>query len=358
MLKTALGIMTGTSCDGINLGLIRTDGETVIERLGFIEEPFTPELSLRLKTAGQQAHHRETVDLHSDDLTALATDYTKTIIASVQKHFSLSEIDLIGFHGQTILHRPDKGFSIQIGLPQLFADETHTDVVFNFRHNDIKHGGQGAPLVPLYHQACVQNLSQPVVFINIGGVANVTYCKNPIIGFDIGAGNCISDDLCQEFFNIPYDKNGEIASSGHIDYDIAHKIAQADIFLKKPPKSFDRNQFDISLLKTVSPIDAIATANYLSAYCIVQADRFYPEKPKMRIISGGGVYNKTMINHLKRLSDVPVVTADTMGLNSNAIEAECFAWLGVRSVRGLPLSLPSVTGVSHAVSGGELFKHS
>jgi anhydro-N-acetylmuramic acid kinase len=357
MLKTALGIMTGTSCDGINLGLVHTDGENIIERLKFIEEPFAPELSLRLKQAGQQAHQTETVDLQSDDLIKLATDYTKTIIESVCNHFDVSKIDLIGFHGQTILHRPDKGFSIQIGLPQLLADATHTDVVFNFRQSDIKHGGQGAPLVPLYHQACVQHLPQPVVFINIGGVANVTYCKNPIIGFDIGTGNCVGDDLCQEFFNIPYDKNGAIAASGQVNYDIAHEIAQTDIFLTKPPKSFDRNQFDISLLKTLSPIDAIATANYLSAYCIVQADKFYPEKPKMRIISGGGVYNKTMIHHLERLSDIPVITADNIGLNSNAIEAECFAWLAVRSIRGLHLSLPSVTGVSYAVSGGELFKH-
>lgn len=352
MHQTILGLMTGTSCDGINGALIRTDGKNDIQRINFIEQPFDGELSYRLKQAGQQAYQTGDVDLNSDILQKLQYDYTHSIIDFVNHNFDTNTIDLIGFHGQTILHRPDKRKTVQLGLPTLLATATQTNVVFNFRQNDIDKGGQGAPLAPLYHHACVHDLPNPCVFINIGGVANVTYCGNPIIGFDIGAGNCISDDLCQEFFKTHYDKNGDIAASGTIHYDIAHKMAQADIFLKHPPKSFDRNEFDISLLKTLSPYDAIATANYLSAYCIIQADSFYPQKPLMRIVAGGGVRNQTLMQNLKHLSDIPVKTAQDIGLNSDAIEAECFAWLASRSVQGLPLSFPSITGVSHAVSGG------
>ena len=355
MLKTSLGIMTGTSCDGINGALIRTDGENVIERLQFFEHSFASELSQRLKQAGFQAQKHGIIDTDSHILKTLERDYTDIIIKFIMDNFDVTKIDLIGFHGQTILHRPDKGMTFQMGLPHLLATHTRINVVFNFRQNDIKHGGQGAPLVPLYHVACVKNLPSPVVFINIGGVANVTYCGNPIIGFDIGAGNCISDDLTLEFFNLPYDKNGDIAASGTIDYKIANIIATNQMFTQSPPKSFDRNEFDASLLKTLLPADAIATANYISAYCIVAADKFYPKKPTMRIIAGGGVHNRTMINHIKNLSDIPVKTADDIGLNANAIEAECFAWLAVRSIKGLPLSLPSITGVHKAVSGGELF---
>jgi anhydro-N-acetylmuramic acid kinase len=325
--------------------------------LAFFEHSFSSELSQRLKQAGQKAQKQGIVDTDSDMFKTLERDYTDIIIKFIVDNFDITKIDLIGFHGQTILHRPDKGITFQMGLPQLLADKTQLNVVFNFRQNDLKHGGQGAPLVPLYHVACVQNLPSPVVFINIGGVANVTYCGNPIIGFDIGAGNCVSDDLTQEFFKLPYDKNGDIAASGTIDYNIADAITTQAIFLNAPPKSFDRNEFDTSLLKTLSPVDAIATANYISAYCIVQADRFYPQKPTMRIIAGGGVYNRTMINHIKNLSDIPVKTANDIGLNANAIEAECFAWLGVRSICGLPLSLPSITGVSKPTLGGELFLH-
>jgi anhydro-N-acetylmuramic acid kinase len=355
-MQTILGIMTGTSCDGINGALIRTDGVYQIQRLCFVEKPFSSDMSYRLKQAGQCAYQVGDVDLNSDSLQKLQHDYTHTIIDFVIQNFDTNKIDLIGFHGQTILHRPDKGQTVQLGLPTMLAKATKTDVVFNFRHNDIKNGGQGAPLAPLYHDACTYNLQKPCVFINIGGVANVTYCGIPIIGFDIGAGNCISDDLCQTFFQKSYDKNGEIAASGNIHYDVAHKMAEADIFLRHPPKSFDRNAFDISPLKNLSPIDAIATANYLSAYCMIAADIFYPQKPMMRIIAGGGVRNMTLIKNLKDLSDIPLKTADDIGLNSDAIEAECFAWLAARSIQGLPLSLPSITGVASPVSGGELFR--
>jgi anhydro-N-acetylmuramic acid kinase len=216
MLHKVLGIMTGTSCDGIDAALMITDGENHIHRIQYIEQPFTTEFAQKLKNAGHKAHTDGCVDLNSDSITKLQQEYTQTIIDFVLHYFDTTDIELIGFHGQTILHQPTKGITIQLGLPQLLANATKTNVVFNFRQNDIQNGGQGAPLVPLYHVACVQDLPQPVTFVNIGGVSNVTYCGDPIMGFDIGTGNCISDDFTQEFFNKPFDKHGDIAASGNI----------------------------------------------------------------------------------------------------------------------------------------------
>lgn len=357
MNYTVLGIMTGTSCDGINGALIETDGVDYIKRLGFCEVPFSQDLANQLRQAGKDAHQNGIIDQQSPKIKTLETAYTQAIINFITDNFDINTLNLIGLHGQTILHRPDQQISVQLGNPSQLAQATQTNVVFNFRHNDLINGGQGAPLAPLYHEACLSDTTKPALFVNIGGVANVTFVGAEIMGFDIGIGNCISDDLCQKFFNKPYDPNGEIADSGTVHYHIAHQMAQMNIFLQKPPKSFDRNEFDITPLAALSPLDMLATINYMAAYCIIQADAFYPQKPKMRIIAGGGVHNQTTLGHLRTLSDIPVKTAQEIGLNSDAIEAECFAWLAVRSIKNLPLSVPSTTGVTHPVSGGDLYPY-
>jgi anhydro-N-acetylmuramic acid kinase len=356
-LYTTLGIMTGTSCDGINGAVLLTDGDNHIEHLAYHEVPFSSNLSNALKQAGKNAYQNEKVDLQNPILQELNMHYTQAIIDFVTQKFSKFNLDLIGFHGQTLYHKPQNKITIQLGNPQQLANALKTNVIFNFRQNDLLHGGQGAPLVPLYHKACTHHLEKPLTFVNIGGVSNVTFIDTMIYGFDVGIGNCVSDDLCQKFFNIPYDNHGNIAANGVIHYDIAHKMIENDIFQQKPPKSFDRNQFDTSMLYQLPPQDAIATINYFTAYAIIQADKFYPKKPKIRIISGGGAYNQTLLNHLKNLSDIPVKTAHEINLNNNAIEAECFSWLAVRSIKNLPLSLPSTTGVLKPVSGGDLYNY-
>jgi len=353
---TSLGIMTGTSCDGINGALMRTDGENNIQHIAFYEMPFAPELSNALQAFGKKSFQQQEINRQCPALLDLEKRYTDAVINFITTYFKDYKIDIIGFHGQTILHRPEEKLTVQIGDAALLAHATQTDVVYNFRENDLYHGGQGAPLVPLYHKACVANLAKPVTFINIGGITNVTYIGQSLMGFDIGIGNCVSDDLCRKFFNQPYDPSGQYAAAGEIQYDIAHKMAQSDDILQKPPKSFDRNAFDISMLYHLSPYDALATINYFAAYCIIQADQFYPQKPHLRIIAGGGVYNETLMNHLKNLSDIPVKTANDLNLNNNAIEAECFAWLAVRSLKNMHLTTPETTGVTKAVSGGILQK--
>lgn len=356
MLKTVLGIMTGTSCDGINGAILRTDGEYHIEHLSFCEVPFSQNISDKLLKCGQEAQKLGQVNRNLKHVQDLEQEYTKAIIDFVKTYFDLSKIDLIGFHGQTILHLPDQQITVQLGLPEMLANATGKNVIFNFRQNDLNNGGQGAPLAPLYHLACLHNMPKPACFYNIGGVSNVTYDNHITMGFDIGPGNCISDDFCQYFYGLPYDIDGKIAASGTIHHNIVAEILDQKIFKQKPPKSFDRNEFDISILKSLDPKDAIATANFLTASAIIQADKLYPELPKIRIISGGGVYNNTLVKHLKELSRVPVKTAEEIGLNNSAVEAECFAWLAVRSIKGLPLSLPSITGVKELVSGGDLYQ--
>jgi anhydro-N-acetylmuramic acid kinase len=306
--------------------------------------------------AGIKAQQTQEANLASYENKELSDEYTSFICDVIERECSLPSVDMIGFHGQTILHQPHLFRSFQLGNPSYMAERLQKDVVFDFRNNDMRHQGQGAPLAPLYHVACVADLVSPVVFVNIGGVCNITYCHKPYMGFDVGPGNCISDDICQKFFNMPFDKNGQIAEQGIIHYELIDALISQPIFQKKPPKSFDRNEFNYEALLKIKPEDAVATANYLTAKLMVEADKFYPLPPVLRIVSGGGVKNKILMNNIKHLSNAHVLSAAEIGLNPDAIEAECFAWLAVRSYLGLPLSEPSITGVSKAVSGGVLYR--
>lgn len=263
------------------------------------------------------------------------------------------EIDLIAFHGHTILHMPEKCVTWQIGNPHLLAYKTGINVVADFRSRDVVLGGQGAPLVPIYHFHLFYNQPRPTAVLNIGGISNITYLhgddENDIEAFDICFGNTPLDYLVKKKFNLDYDEDGKIAKRGQIDFILADRILQNEIFHKKPPKSYDRDDFSdllapINSLK--NPEDALATFAYMHAKAIQMNIEFLTKRPKEILVCGGGRKNTAMMDEMKKwLSGIVVKTVDEIGYNGDAIEAEAFAFLGIRSVLGLPISFQKTTGV-------------
>jgi len=267
-----------------------------------------------------------------------------------------SEIDLIGFHGQTVLHRPDKGLTVPLGDGALLARRLGTPVVFDLRAADVAAGGQGAPLVPAYHRALAASIeTRPVAFINIGGVANVTWIGrgDELLAFDTGPGNALLDDYAMMHTGRPSDVGGKLALAGRVDEGVLAQFLGDSFFEQKPPKSLDRNSFSGLMLDGITPADGAATLVEFTARAIAHSRRWFSEQPKIWIVCGGGRRNPAILNALTRF--LPNVrTAEDMGFNGDAMEAEAWAYLAVRSLRGLALSYPETTRVPFAMTGGVL----
>jgi anhydro-N-acetylmuramic acid kinase len=365
-VKISIGVISGTSCDGLDIAVLQTDGGSdirVIEEAGF---PFSDRLRNDLIVAGKRAKtigdasatDDETVKRAEADFTAFSAEVLKDFVRRYQP-------DVIGFHGQTVLHLPESGISMQIGDANFLAETLNTDIVCHFRAADVKAGGQGAPLASLYHAALLKTkreiLPSPAVWTNVGGVANITFCEFfensdhlRIISCDTGPGNGLSDLLTLRHFGVHYDHDGQIAFSGILREDLLEKALAHPYFIKAAPKSLDRNDFNIDMFEGVEPADAIATAIAISAHALVKTDALLPAEPKVRVVSGGGAHNPYFMHLLKTISDVPVLSSSQIGFSADFLEAECFAWLAVRSLYGLPLSLPGTTGVSEPLTGGEI----
>jgi anhydro-N-acetylmuramic acid kinase len=267
--------------------------------------------------------------------------------------------DLIGFHGQTILHRPDQRWTWQIGDGALLARLTGIDVINDFRSADVAAGGQGAPLMPLYHAAMARRsgLAEPLVVVNIGGVAQVTYIDGEtILAFDTGPGNAPIDDWMQRHTGKPVDENGALAATGRIDEWAMDVMLDDPFFVKVPPKSLDRMDFGTKAVEWLSPADGAATLTAFTAGALARAAEHFPQLAKSWIVSGGGRHNNTLMEMLKHRVGPQVVKADDVGWNGDALEAEGFAYLAMRAKRGLPLSLPTTTGVTRPMTGGKYWK--
>ena len=266
-----------------------------------------------------------------------------------------NSVDLIGFHGHTIDHRPHEGVTTQIGDGKLLSQLTGISVVNDFRSEDVRKGGQGAPLVPIYHKALFENEEKPVAIVNIGGVANVTWIgknEEELLAFDTGPGNALIDDLIKAKTGNNFDKGGNIAKSGKVNAKILNEFMENDFFTKKPPKSLDRNHFTpISKNNGISTEDAAATYAAFTAKSIAISANFFPSKPSKWVIAGGGRYNMAIMDALKN-SLQNVVTSDELGINGDVLEAQAFAFLAVRSLLNLPNSFPGTTGTTQTVSGG------
>lgn len=352
----ALGLMSGTSLDGIDAALIETDGHDHVRPLGFMSQPYDPAFRQQLRNCLGNAEGTDDfeVALAERELTEL---HALLVHRFLEEHvLSPENIDLIGFHGQTIFHRPEERKTIQIGDGAYLAERTGIPVVNDFRSADVQAGGQGAPLVPLYHRALVASLPKPVAIINIGGVANITWIgsidDNDILAFDTGPGNALIDDWVWKRAGSAYDKNGELAAQGRVDNAALERFLDHAYFGKRPPKSLDRDTFKDYVPEDLNLADGAATLTMMTVRSIMEALRILTKMPKTLYLTGGGRHNATLLKWLGDLTGLQVSLVDVLGWNGDSMEAEAFAYLAVRSKLGLPLSVPGTTGVPIPMTGG------
>lgn len=364
-LMTAIGLMSGTSMDGIDIAMIRTDGESAIEIGPAIFVPYEAAFRKRLEAGLEVAKAIVKRTDRPGDLSALERDITNRHAEAVAGFLSSipASADVIGFHGQTVLHRPAQGLTVQLGDGASLAKSTGIAVVYDMRANDMAHGGQGAPLVPAYHAALARSRPDvfqgryPVVFVNIGGISNITYVPEygyPV-AFDTGPGNALIDQWVQREGGIPYDDGGRIASEGGIIRTVVADYLEKPFFDMPGPKSLDRLDFDLTEVAGLELADGARTLAAVSAEAILKAVEHLPERPKLWILCGGGRKNPHIVNDMRAgaaAASAEVMLMEDAGWNGDFTEAEAWAYLAVRSHRGLPLTFPTTTGCKTAVSGG------
>ncbi|MEM9999879.1 MAG: anhydro-N-acetylmuramic acid kinase [Pseudomonadota bacterium] len=361
-IKTAIGLMSGTSMDGIDAALMRTDGIGQIEFGPTMMVPYEAAFSQSIAAALAEAKSMTDRAQRTPQMTALERELTERHATAVdlflaRNGLSAGEIDLIGFHGQTIIHRPDLGFTVQLGDGQQLADQTGITVVWDMRANDMANGGQGAPLVPVFHQALAKKLTHesPTAFVNIGGIANVTFVEGgkPPIAFDCGPGNALIDQWVQKNTNRAFDEEGALALTGQVDDAILADYLADSFYEENIPKSLDRNDITLSRTRNISAADGAATLVELTAQAIARSQKLAGLEPQTWVISGGGARNAAIMQALERLlPDAKIASADSVGLDGDAMEAQCWAYLAVRAQRGLPLTYPSTTGCDEPCTGG------
>lgn len=349
-LATAIGLMSGTSLDGIDAALIRTDGRGRVDAGVALTVPYGDGLRARLRAclggAGPVAEvERDLTDAHAEavrDLLSLAG-------------LTPTQVDLIGFHGHTILHAPEHRRTWQIGDGARLAARTGIDVVGDMRGADVAAGGQGAPLVPLYHRALASPLERPLAVLNIGGVANVTWLgrgDDEVLAFDTGPGNALIDDWVLRLTGRRYDDGGALARTGRVDAGILARLMDHPYFSRPAPKSLDRDAFDPAPVAGLSPADGAATLAAFTVEAVAAALPLLPEPPRRWLVTGGGRLNRALMDGLRARLDVAVDPVDAVGWSGDALEAQAFAYLAVRSRLGLPLSLPTTTGAPRPLTGG------
>ena len=350
----ALGLMSGTSLDGVDVALIETDGVNVAGFGPALTVPYDEEV-------------RRLVRMTFGALTSSAATrsaemaITEAHVAAVERWsqasaIALATVDVIGFHGQTITHRPEAHFTWQIGDGGALARALGTKVVSALRDADVAAGGQGAPLVPVYHAALAHHLPKPVAVVNIGGVANVSWINTngELLAFDTGPGNGPIDDWCSRRAGLRFDRDGALAAAGKIDRGRLERFSEHRFFAKPPPKSLDRGDFSDSWVEGLSVVDGAATLTRGTARAIALAARHFSVAPAQWVIAGGGARNPTLVKAIAEETGGKLVTADQLGWNGDALEAQAFAFLAVRSLYGLPITFPGTTGVRRPLTGGRL----
>jgi anhydro-N-acetylmuramic acid kinase len=361
MMLTALGLMSGTSLDGVDVAMIETDGKRVNAFGPSGYRPYTDvERRLLLQALTEAVHLRAREARPGILLEAerVVTAAHAEAIASfkAQNHIASEDIDIVGFHGQTVLHRPADRLTVQIGDAAALAKAIHIPVMHDFRAADVAAGGQGAPFVPVYHRALAQSLERegPIVVLNIGGVSNVTYIDGDIlIACDTGPGNALIDDFMQRSLGQRFDCDGRMAAQGTVDERWIAQALTLPFFALPPPKSLDRNDFAKLVLNDTSPANGAATLTAFTAAAITRIVPLLPKRPKSWVVAGGGARNLTMMRMLReRLAPVTVEAGDALGWSTDAIEAQAFGFLAARGLKGLPLSYPATTGVPIPMTGG------
>ena len=353
----ALGAMSGTSLDGVDAAMILTDGRKVLD---------FGETGYRRYSDAEQEVLRAALGKASGPEIVAAAEVVEIAHAELLSDFP--EAEIIGFHGQTTLHRPEDALTVQIGDGQVLAEALERPVVWDFRSNDVALGGQGAPLAPFYHFALAERLGAtgPLAMLNIGGVSNITWidptaagpdAPGAMLAFDAGPGNAKIDDLVMRRLGQRMDRDGALAAAGAVAGDILEDLLNREsYFAKVPPKSLDRDDFSGwgAAVADLSDADAAATLAAATAGSIALGLEHCPKAPERLLVTGGGRKNPALMEMLAALSDCPVAPVEDGGFDGDMIEAQAFAFLAVRVARGLPTTAPGSTGVAAPVGGGRL----
>ncbi len=345
----AIGLMSGTSGDGIDAALLKTDGERIQETGPGIGEAYDPAFRAKLKSA--YGHWDPPAGLERE-LTERHATLVLRLVA--QAGMRASDIGVVGFHGQTILHEPQRHRTRQIGDGALLAERTGIPVVNDFRSADMAAGGEGAPLAPVYHRALAAGLEKPVAMLNIGGVSNVTWIGDgdALIAFDTGPGNALIDDWAMRHTGEPVDRDGALAKSGTVDAAAVMRFLSNPYFTRPAPKSLDRDAFKGFSLSAMNAADGAATLTAITAASIAAGVAHLPAPPRRWLVCGGGRHNPVLMDALRARLAVAVDPIEAVGWDGDLIEAHAFAFMAVRSLQGLPISFPGTTGVKAPTTGG------
>lgn len=353
----ALGTMSGTSLDGVDAAMVLTDGETITEFGPHAYRPYTDAERAILRAGFGQ--------WPGDPGVAAAAELVESAHAEVLSRFTGAE--LVGFHGQTLAHDPAGRGTHQCGDGAVLAEVLGLPVVWDFRSTDVAMGGQGAPLAPFFHHALARHIgaTEPLAFLNLGGVGNLTWVDprllqpetpGALLAFDTGPANAPINDLMSRHFGKAQDEGGALAASGIVDEPAVAAFLDHAFFYKMPPKSLDRNDFAFTFrtFEGKSPADAAATLTAIAAACVAKGAEHFPKPVSRLLVTGGGRHNATMMRELAKRLACPVEPVEAAGLDGDMLEAQAFAYLAVRVMRGLPTSCPATTGVPAAVGGGQI----
>ncbi|SMX41926.1 anhydro-N-acetylmuramic acid kinase [Actibacterium lipolyticum] len=353
----ALGAMSGTSLDGVDAAVVETDGEVIFS---FGETAYRP-----YSDAEREVISAALGQWHGDENVEAAAEVVETAHAEILSGFE--GVGLIGFHGQTLAHAPRAQGTHQAGDGRVIAEVLGCPVVWDFRSSDVEMGGEGAPLAPFFHFACAKWIGSevPLVFVNLGGVGNITWVdpskRSPdsdgaLVAFDTGPANAPLNDLMQTRLKRDFDEGGALAGEGTVDEDIVQAVLALPYFCKLPPKSLDRDDFTkvLGAVDALGDADAAATLTAVAAACVARGLEHCPQAPESVLITGGGRHNPVMMRMLEERAGLPVLPVEEVGLDGDMLEAQAFAYLAVRVKRGLPTSCPATTGVAAAVGGGRV----
>jgi len=351
-----IGCISGTSADGIDLAEIETDGERILRfgptGMGSYREA-TREAVLSAVAAGPRDRTG-----WPELSRAITQDHISVLKAFIEDHGL--KPDFLSVHGQTVWHDPAAAETVQLGDPKAMSEALQVPVISDLRLADMAAGGEGAPMVPVYHRALAKahagQLSEPVCFLNIGGVSNLTYVGGDhLLAFDIGPGNALLDDWVRQNGAGEFDRDGAVSGGGRIHGDRVDQAMTHPFFTQRPPKSLDRNAFSLDLVKGLNVEDGAATLAAFTARAIVESSTFLPEKPLHWIVCGGGRKNPSILNHLSDQLPGQVDPSERLHIDGDSIEAQAMAFLGGRQQAGLPTSYPETTGARHPVVGGSLY---
>lgn len=349
----ALGLMSGTSADGVDAAIIDTDGTGITAFGPRLTLPYPPDLRRAILDAAADPARAE----HAP-LAALEAAITDANAAAARLLLAdAGPVTIVGLHGQTVLHRPERRFTRQLGDGPALARALGLPVVNRFRHADVAAGGQGAPLVPVFHRALLAEVPGPVAVLNLGGVANITFVDgDTLIAFDTGPASALLDDWVRRHTGAPFDTGGRLAAAGQPNAAALRALLDNPYFARNPPKSLDRNAFSLAPIENLSVPDGAATLAAFTVASVAAALDHLPRPPARWLVAGGGRHNATLMHGLAASLHAPVDPVETLGWDGDALEAQAFGFLAVRTLHGLPLSLPGTTGVPHPMPGGVIHR--